>query len=59
MFTTILALVLVIAFLVLLFRFFGQSTSSRTVSSKKEESTWQPGFHPFDHSDGGGDGGGE
>ncbi|MEC3883524.1 hypothetical protein GLW00_14590 [Halobacillus litoralis] len=59
MFSTIIGFILVVAFLALLFRFVGQSTSSRSLSSKKDDSTWQPGFHQFDHSDGGGDGGGE
>ncbi|MGR9050976.1 hypothetical protein ACQ4XT_20250 [Halobacillus faecis] len=59
MFSTIIGFILVVAFLALIFRFVGQSTSSRTLSTKKDDATWQPGFHQFDHSDGGGDGGGE
>ncbi|MBX0357253.1 hypothetical protein [Halobacillus sp. Nhm2S1] len=59
MFPTIFGLVLVLAFVFLILRFVGQSTSTRTLASKKDESTWQPGFHQFDHSDGGGDGGAE
>ncbi|WLR47672.1 hypothetical protein LC065_19610 [Halobacillus litoralis] len=59
MFSTIIGIILVVVFLALIFRFLGQSTSSRTLSSKKDDATWQPGFHQFDHSDGGGDGGGE
>lgn len=60
MVATILGIFLVLVFLVLLFRFVGQSASSRTIASKKEDtSTWQPGYHNFDHSDGGSDGGGE
>ncbi|MBN9656093.1 hypothetical protein J0K78_17590 [Halobacillus sp. GSS1] len=59
MFSTIVGFILVVAFLALIFRFVRQSTSSRSLSSKKDDPTWQPGFHQFDHSDGGGDGGGE
>ena len=57
---TILGIIFVLVFLVLIFRFVGQSASSRTIASKKEDaSAWQPGYYNFDYSDGGGDGGGE
>lgn len=60
MVATILGVFFVLVFLVLFFRFVGQSASSRTIASNKEDkSAWQPGYHHFDHSDGGSDGGGE
>jgi hypothetical protein len=60
MVATILGIFFVLVFLVLIYRFVGQSASNRTIASKKEDaSAWQPGYHNIDHSDGGSDGGGE